>query len=125
MNFKIFLIFYSLGEDQVISAREFVNWYNGLPDRKNLENSWFKKKTEQFTELLKITKEIVIIGQGNVALDVGRILCKDNTNLKQYDVVDEALDLLSNSKIEKVSIVGRRGPIQAACTVIQRSKVFF
>eukprot|EP01080_Neovahlkampfia_damariscottae_P002345 gene2345-2813_t len=104
------------GEDQIISAREFVNWYNGLPDRKNLENSWFKKKTEQFTELLQKTKEVVIIGQGNVALDVGRILCKQQSDLKQYDVINEALDLLTTSPIEKVSIVGRRGPIQAACT---------
>jgi adrenodoxin-NADP+ reductase len=95
-----------------------VNWYNGLPDKKNLTNSWFEKKTEQFSKLLKNTKEVVILGQGNVALDVGRILMKEEHDLHQYDVIKEALEILHHSNIQKVSIVGRRGPVQAACTVI-------
>src|SRR5690606_8180234 len=56
--------------DGVLGAREFVNWYNGLPEAAN------PAITEKFTNFLKNTSEVVIIGQGNVALDVARFLTK-------------------------------------------------
>lgn len=100
----------------VISSTDFVNWYNGLPDPKNQENKWFYNKTQEFTKLLHSTKSVVIVGQGNVALDVGRILMKPISDLKSYDLPEQILDILEKSKIQTVHIVGRRGPVQAAFT---------
>ena len=65
---------------------------------------------------LKDAKNVVIIGQGNVALDVARILAKNVDDLKMYDIPDYALNALQDSNVENIFIVGRRGPIQAACT---------
>ncbi len=85
------------------TATEFVAWYNGHPDYRN----------QQFD----LNHEVaVIIGQGNVAMDVGRILCKTVEELKTTDMAQHALDLLAKSKIRKVYLIGRRGPAQAAFT---------
>ncbi|CAN6168926.1 unnamed protein product, partial [Urochloa humidicola] len=65
---------------------------------------------------LKNTESAVVLGQGNVALDVARILLRCKTELATTDITDYALDALRGSTIRKVYLVGRRGPVQAACT---------
>uniref|UniRef100_A0A2P2LFK6 NADPH:adrenodoxin oxidoreductase n=1 Tax=Rhizophora mucronata TaxID=61149 RepID=A0A2P2LFK6_RHIMU len=94
------------GEDLagILSAREFVWWYNGHPDCRNLNPD------------LKGTDTAVILGQGNVALDVARILLRPTTELATTDIASHALAALEQSSIRKVYLVGRRGPVQAACT---------
>lgn len=94
------------GEDLkgVHSAREFVWWYNGHPDCRNLDPD------------LQSTDTAVILGQGNVALDVARILLRPISELAATDIALHALNALEQSSIRKVYLVGRRGPVQAACT---------
>ncbi|MDX1519038.1 MAG: NADP oxidoreductase, partial [Gammaproteobacteria bacterium] len=93
------------GEDLVGSytATEFVGWYNGHPDYRD----------RQF-DLSHETA--VIIGQGNVAADVSRILSKTVDELKHTDIAEHALDVLAGSKIRDVYVIGRRGPAQAKFT---------
>nr|CAH0102358.1 unnamed protein product [Daphnia galeata] len=90
--------------DNVVSARKFVGWYNGLPEESNLK---FNLDVET----------AVIIGQGNVALDIARILLTPIDLLKKTDIAQHALEALSRSKIKNVKIVGRRGPLQVAFTI--------
>ncbi|KAG2377541.1 hypothetical protein C9374_009057 [Naegleria lovaniensis] len=102
------------GEDLqgVESAREFVAWYNGLP-------SHTKEHTaEKFKNLVQSSKNAVIIGQGNVALDVARILARPVSTLKPYDVTSQAMHVLENfnSNLKHILVVGRRGPVQIAAT---------
>lgn len=93
------------GEDipRCHSATEFVAWYNGHPDYADLEFDLSQKS-------------VVVIGVGNVAVDVARILCRTREELATTDIADYALDALSASNIEQVYMVGRRGPAQAAFT---------
>lgn len=98
------------GEDtlqNVLSARTFVNWYNGHPYHSSL-----------LAPLIDLSKHeyATIIGQGNVALDVARILLKDVDALREYDVPDHVLAELARSRVKRVDIVGRRGPLQLAAT---------
>ncbi|CAM6083606.1 unnamed protein product [Calypogeia fissa] len=88
----------------VHSAREFVWWYNGHPDCVSLPVD------------LKGTDTAVILGQGNVALDVARILLRPTSELGTTDISEHALAALRESQIRRVYLVGRRGPVQAACT---------
>ena len=83
-----------------MSARAFVGWYNGLPQYRDLEPD------------LTCTDTAIIIGQGNVALDVGRILLTDIMELSKTDITEYALEALRKSQIRNVVIVGRRGPLQ-------------
>jgi len=87
----------------VSSARAFVNWYNGHPD--------FVDTKFDFSG-----ESAVIVGQGNVAIDCSRILCKDVEELKKTDIADHALEQLVKSNIKTVHIVGRRGAAQASFT---------
>jgi ferredoxin/flavodoxin---NADP+ reductase len=84
-------------------ATEFVAWYNGHPDYRDLEFD------------LSGTRAVVI-GNGNVAADVTRILTLSPDELARTDVADHALDALRESRIEEVVVLGRRGPAQAAFT---------
>jgi len=87
-----------------ISAREFVGWYNGLPHLKNLNPD--------------LTGETaVLLGQGNVAVDVARVLLSSVDELRKTDITEHALEALARSRIKKVFMVGRRGPLQAAFTI--------
>ncbi|XP_007560926.1 NADPH:adrenodoxin oxidoreductase, mitochondrial [Poecilia formosa] len=94
------------GEDLpgVYSAKDFVGWYNGLPSCREL-------KPDLSCETA------VILGQGNVALDVARILLSPLDILKKTDITQPALEALAESRVQKVLIVGRRGPMQVACTI--------
>ncbi|MDE0251157.1 MAG: NADP oxidoreductase [Gammaproteobacteria bacterium] len=93
------------GEELVGShtATEFVGWYNGHPDYRNL-NFDLSHETA------------VVIGQGNVAADVARILAKSVDELKHTDIAQHALDALASSQVRKIYVVGRRGPAQAKFT---------
>ena len=91
--------------DGIYSARAFVGWYNGLPEYAHLEPK------------LDTGRNAVIIGQGNVALDVARILLSPLDRLKRTDITQQALDVLGASTVQNVQIVGRRGPLQASFTI--------
>ncbi|WP_333792780.1 FAD-dependent oxidoreductase [Hyphomicrobium sp.] len=85
------------------TATEFVGWYNGHPD--------YRDRT------FDLDQEVaVIIGQGNVAADICRILMRPVDELKSSDIAEHALEALSRSKVREVHIVGRRGPVQAKFT---------
>lgn len=91
------------GEDTlkgIYSARAFVGWYNGLPEYAHLAPD------------LTLGEEAVVIGQGNVALDVARILLQDTSVLKSTDITHNAIEALQSSKVKRVKVVGRRGPLQ-------------
>ena len=88
------------------TATEFVAWYNGHP---NYQDRTFDLSGEN----------AIIIGQGNVAVDVTRILAKSTEELKETDITDTALEKLKESKIKKIYMVGRRGPAQAAFTELE------
>nr|CCA16731.1 NADPH:adrenodoxin oxidoreductase putative [Albugo laibachii Nc14]CCA21834.1 NADPH:adrenodoxin oxidoreductase putative [Albugo laibachii Nc14] len=95
------------GEDKasnVFSARSFVGWYNGHPNFRNLSPN-------------VNTKQAVIVGQGNVALDCARMLMKPVDELAKTDIASHAIEALRLCQIEKVYIVGRRGAAQAAFTI--------
>lgn len=95
------------GEDLpgVYSAREFVGWYNGLPEFAHLNPD------------LTSGDEAVIVGQGNVALDVARMLLENVDVLRKSDITEAAIEALLKSRVKRVHIVGRRGPMQAAYTI--------
>ncbi len=94
-----------LGEElaNCISAAEFVPWYNAHPDFTNVD-----------VDLN--TDTVVVIGAGNVAMDVARILAIDPSELDPTDTAEHALVKFKQSKIRKVIICGRRGPEHAAFT---------
>ena len=93
------------GEDLpgVIGSAEFVGWYNGHPDFADLDPP------------LDGT-HAAVIGNGNVALDVARILSKTQAEFHGSDIVGHALDALDRSAIKTITILGRRGPHQIAMT---------
>jgi ferredoxin/flavodoxin---NADP+ reductase len=85
------------------AATEFVAWYNGHPDYRDLE---FDLSAER----------AVVVGNGNVATDVARMLALTRDELAQTDVADHALDVLAESNVGEIVVLGRRGPAQAAFT---------
>ena len=85
------------------SATEFVAWYNGHPE--------FRDCTFDLS-----CERAVVVGVGNVAVDVARILCRTNAELAATDIADYALDALRASRVREVVLLGRRGPLQAAFT---------
>ncbi len=87
----------------VIGSAAFVGWYNGHPDHAALAPD-------------VDGKSVVIIGNGNVALDVARILGKSAEEFDGSDIVGHAFDLLSNSQPARITIVGRRGPHEVTMT---------
>ena len=87
----------------VIGSAAFVGWYNGHPDFRELDPPLD-------------ARSVAIIGNGNVALDVARILAKTEDEFVGSDIVGHALDALKNSKVEKITFLGRRGPHQIAMT---------
>ncbi len=87
-------------------ATEFVGWYNGHPQ--------FRDCCFDFSH--EVT---VIMGQGNVAMDVARILCSTAEELSKTDISQHALDELAKSRVKEVHVYGRRGPVQAAFTPLE------
>jgi ferredoxin/flavodoxin---NADP+ reductase len=93
------------GEDLAGShpATEFVAWYNGHPDYRDC--------------VFDLSQEsVAVVGVGNVAVDVVRILCRTPDELATTDIADYALDALRKSRVKEVYLLGRRGPAQAAFT---------
>ncbi len=86
------------------AATEFVGWYNGHPDHTGLEVD------------LESSERAVVIGNGNVAIDVARMLVLSTEELAPTDTADHALEVLARSGVQEVLVVGRRGPAQAAFT---------
>jgi ferredoxin--NADP+ reductase len=84
-------------------ATEFVAWYNGHPDYRGLEFDLSHERA-------------VVIGNGNVAADVVRVLTRTTEELERTDIADHALEALRDSRVEEVVVLGRRGPAQAAFT---------
>src|SRR5262245_35822799 len=93
------------GEDLLGSypATVFVGWYNGHPDYRDLQ---FDLRVEC----------AAVVGNGNVAMDVTRILARSIDELAKTDIADYALEALRQSKIKEIYLLGRRGPAQAAFT---------
>ena len=93
------------GEDLTGShpATEFVAWYNGHPDYRDCA---FDLSQES----------VAVVGVGNVAADVVRILCRTPEELATTDIADYALEALRKSRVREVYLLGRRGPAQAAFT---------
>jgi NADPH-dependent glutamate synthase beta subunit-like oxidoreductase len=88
---------------QVYGSAAFVGWYNGHPDFADLNPDLSGK-------------HVVVIGNGNVALDVARILSKTTEEFAGSDIVGHAINALDIAKTETVTILGRRGPHQIAMT---------
>jgi ferredoxin--NADP+ reductase len=86
-----------------IAATDFVNWYCGHPD---VDPSAFTLDAEA----------VAVIGVGNVAVDVARILSRNPEELRETDVSQPVLDALMASKVREVHMIGRRGPAQAKFT---------
>jgi ferredoxin--NADP+ reductase len=85
------------------AATAFVAWYNGHPDHQHLEFDLSGKRA-------------VVIGNGNVAVDVARMLALTPEELAPTDTTDAAIEAIGGSGIEEIVMVGRRGPAQAAFT---------
>ena len=85
------------------TATEFVGWYNGHPDYRDRS--------------FDLSQEVAaIVGQGNVAADVCRILAKSVDELRQTDISEHALEALAGSRVKEIHVIGRRGPAQAKFT---------
>ncbi|MCF8881522.1 FAD-dependent oxidoreductase [Erythrobacter sp. SN021] len=91
------------GSRNVIGSAAFVGWYNGHPEFAQLDPDLSGKHA-------------VVVGMGNVALDVARILSKSQHEFAGSDIVAHALEALRESNIETISILGRRGPHQIMMT---------
>jgi ferredoxin--NADP+ reductase len=93
------------GEDRPRShaASEFVAWYNGHPDYADREFDLSAQRA-------------VVVGNGNVALDIARMLVLDPDQLAHTDTADHAVRRLAGARVEQVVVLGRRGPAQAAFT---------
>ncbi|WP_229051189.1 FAD-dependent oxidoreductase [Aeromicrobium sp. Leaf350] len=86
------------------TATHVVAWYNGHPDHVD-------------TPLDLSADRVVVVGNGNVALDVARVLLSDPAELARTDIADHALEALRTSAVREVVLVARRGPAEAAFTV--------
>jgi ferredoxin/flavodoxin---NADP+ reductase len=88
------------------AATEFVAWYNGHPDFQELEFDLSHERA-------------VVIGNGNVALDVARMLALTPEELAPTDTTDAAIEAINGAGIREILVVGRRGPVQAAWTPVE------
>ena len=84
-------------------ATVFIGWYNGHPDYRHAKID------------LSVSR-VAVVGNGNVAIDAARILLRTPAELEKTDIAAHALEVLRNSKVREVFILGRRGPEQASFT---------
>jgi len=96
------------GEDKtgVFGSADFVGWYNGHPDFADLEPDLS-------------TSTVVVIGNGNVAIDTARVLVKTDAEMAETDIAEHAAHAIKASAITDVYMVGRRGPIEAKFTNVE------
>jgi ferredoxin--NADP+ reductase len=99
------------GDDHAgsLSATDFVGWYNGHPDKQDL--------AVDLSAAANPSGRVVIVGNGNVALDCARILAEDPRRLESTDIATLPLGVLLASAVREVVVLGRRGPAEAAFTV--------
>ncbi len=86
------------------AATELVAWYNGHPDYQQLDFD------------LVSAERVVVVGNGNVALDVARMLALTHEEIAPTDATDDAIDAITSSSIRELVVLGRRGPVQASWT---------
>ena len=89
-----------------IAATDFVNWYTGHPDM----------DPEAFVDFLTSSSRVAVIGVGNVAVDVTRVLSKSPSEIEHTDMPDHVFTALRASGVRDVHLIGRRGPAQATWT---------
>ena len=89
-----------------VAAVDFVGWYNAHPH--------FEAMTPDIS-----SGRAVVVGNGNVAIDVARILVSDPDVLAETDIADHALQSLHERGVEEVLVIGRRGPLQAPFTTLE------
>lgn len=89
-----------------VAATDLVAWYTGHPDYRGPD----------FDRILRDVHRVAVIGVGNVAVDVVRVLSKSASELGETDMPRHVLDTLAHAPIEHVYLVGRRGPVQASFT---------
>ena len=89
-----------------VAAVDFVGWYNAHPQFESMSPDVSRHRA-------------VVVGNGNVALDVARILVSDPAELASTDIADHALSALTSRGVQEVVVVGRRGPLQAPFTTLE------
>ena len=94
----------------VFTSNQFVGWYNGVSEYQDL-----------FVDLSG--KTAVVVGIGNVALDCARMLLKPVADLETTDMTSYAVESLKKSSVKNIHVVGRRGPLQMACTRRELSEI--
>jgi ferredoxin--NADP+ reductase len=95
-----------------VAAVELVGWYNAHPHYEDMSPDLSRGRA-------------VVVGNGNVALDVARILVTEPDELRGTDIADHALDTLGSCGVEEVVIIGRRGPLQATFTTLELRELGF
>jgi len=114
-NYNAVLLSYGVEEDKllgvegetltnILAARDVVNLYNGFPGYKDLQ-------------INLDTETVMIVGVGNVSLDVARMILSPVDVLKKTDVTESWLEQLARSKVKRVVLVGRRGPLEVSFTI--------
>jgi ferredoxin/flavodoxin---NADP+ reductase len=102
-----------------IAAADLVAWYCGHPDvhpdtdKRSVSDHLV---AEEIDELISTSRQAVVVGVGNVALDVARVLIKTVDQLDDTDMADEVLKSLSRKNVSDVHVLGRRGPAYTAFT---------
>ncbi|GAA2099779.1 FAD-dependent oxidoreductase [Microlunatus panaciterrae] len=114
------------GEDLVgsIAAPEFVAWYCGHPDvhpdtdrtARRTAPDELELEAERAAQLVATTRQAVVVGVGNVALDVARVLIKSADELAETDMADDVLASLAGKTVTDVYLLGRRGPAYTSFT---------
>ena len=116
-NYHAVLCTYGAAEDRllgipgeslagVVSARDLVSLYNGAPDS-NLSLAASSLDTDT----------VAVVGMGNVALDVARLILAPVDVLRKTDVSDTWLEMRANSRVKRVVVIGRRGPLNVSFTI--------
>ncbi|MCH2348293.1 MAG: FAD-dependent oxidoreductase, partial [Pseudomonadales bacterium] len=95
----------------VISATDFVGWYNATP------------KSKDCGDLVSRARSAIVVGNGNVALDVARLLAKTESELATTDIVPAAADAIVRAPLNDIYVVGRRGPIEASFSFPELSEL--
>lgn len=105
----------NIPERYVYSAHDFIMWMNGHPDYHAEGEHAIKMKTMS-EDLCSQGDHVGVVGVGNVAIDIARLMLRSKEELKMTDISGSALEVLQNCHVEKVSLIGRRSAQHAAWT---------
>ncbi len=97
-----------------ISATDFVMWYSAHPDA-----AYGSQIHETMATAIPRARTVAVVGAGNVAIDVTRILAKSVDELRTTDIPDYVLDVLAKSNVRDIHVIARRGPAQAKFTTME------